>query len=184
MGTTPARLVSPTVGLMPTTLLTLPGQTMLPSVSEPNDTALKLAETAAAEPELEPQALRSSEYGLLVNPPRPDHPLVEKKERKLAHSERLVLPRMTAPPARSFAATVESWGAGWPISASDPAVVCILSPVPMLSLRRTGIPWSGPRTVPWARSASAFFAIVSASGLSSITEFTPPFWSSELIRLM
>src|SRR5437870_11608449 len=29
-------------------------------------------------------------------------------ERKLAHSDRLVLPRITAPPARSFAATVES----------------------------------------------------------------------------
>src|SRR3989442_12863239 len=64
MGTTPVRLVRPTVGLMPTTLLTLPGQTMLPSVSEPSDTAVKLADTAAAEPELEPQALRSSEYCL------------------------------------------------------------------------------------------------------------------------
>src|SRR5207249_7548796 len=108
MGTTPARLVTPTVGLMPTTLLTFAGQTMLPSVSEPIETAAKFADAAAAEPELEPQALRSSEYGLWVSPPRPDHPLVEKKERKFAHSERFVLPRMTAPPARSFAATVES----------------------------------------------------------------------------
>src|SRR5262249_60834330 len=64
MGITPARLVSPTVGLMPTSLLTFPGRTMLPTVSEPNDTALKLADTAAAEPELDPHALRSSEYGL------------------------------------------------------------------------------------------------------------------------
>src|SRR5262249_41627506 len=122
MGITPARLVSPTVGLMPTTLLTFPAQTMLPSASEQNDTALKLADTAAAEPELDPHALRSSEYGLLVSPPRPDHPLVEKRERKFAHSERLVLPRMTAPPARSFAATVESTVAGWPVSARGPAV--------------------------------------------------------------
>jgi len=61
MGTTPARLVRPTVGLMPTTLLTFAGQTMLPSVSEPTLTAAKLAATAAADPELEPQALRSIE---------------------------------------------------------------------------------------------------------------------------
>src|SRR5262249_57587479 len=100
--------VRPTVGLRPATLWALPGHTMLPSVSVPTLTAAKLAETAAAEPVLEPQALRSSEYGLWVSPPRPDQPLVEKKERKLAHSERFVLPRITAPPARSFDATVES----------------------------------------------------------------------------
>ena len=61
MGTTPERLVRPTVGLIPTTLLTLPGQTMLPSVSVPMLTAAKLAATATAEPVLEPQPLRSSE---------------------------------------------------------------------------------------------------------------------------
>jgi hypothetical protein len=47
MGTTPARLVSPTVGLMATTPFALPGQTMLPLVSVPNDTAAKLADAAA-----------------------------------------------------------------------------------------------------------------------------------------
>src|SRR5512135_1330431 len=81
MGTTPARLVSPTVGLMPTTPLALAGQTMLPSVSLPRDTAAKFAEVAAPEPELEPQGLRSMPYGLLVWPPRPDHPLIDSKER-------------------------------------------------------------------------------------------------------
>src|SRR2546428_3442050 len=184
MGTTPARLVTPTVGLMPTTLLTLAGQTMLPSVSVPTDTAVKLLDTAAAEPELEPHALRSSEYGLWVSPPRPDHPLLEKDERKFAHSERFVLPRMTAPPARSFAATVESWIADLPASANDPAVVCILSPVSTLSLSSTGMPCSGPSTWPLARRSSALCAIESASGLSSITELTPgPFWSSARMRL-
>src|SRR5712692_2437653 len=108
MGTTPPRLVRPTVGLMPTTLLTFAGQTMLPSVSVPTLTDVKFAATAAADPELEPHALRSIEYGLFVSPPRPDQPLLEKNERKFAHSERLDLPRMTAPPARSFPATVES----------------------------------------------------------------------------
>src|SRR5438105_15450994 len=62
IGTTPARLVRPTVGLIPTTPLALAGQTMLPSVSVPSETALKLADTAAAEPELEPHGLRSIPY--------------------------------------------------------------------------------------------------------------------------
>src|SRR6267378_6728883 len=122
MGTTPARLVRPTVGLMATTPFTLPGHTMLPSVSEPNETVAKFADAAAPEPELEPHGLRSMPYGLLVCPPRPDQPLIDSKERKFAHSERLVLPRMTAPPARKWAATVESRLAGWPTRANEPAL--------------------------------------------------------------
>ena len=77
IGTTPARLVSPTVGLMPTTPLKLEGQTMLPSVSEPSATAQRFAETAAPDPELDPHGLRSIAYGLLHWPPRPLHPLLE-----------------------------------------------------------------------------------------------------------
>src|SRR5229473_6703829 len=179
MGTTPARLTRPTVGLMAATPLALPGQTILPSVSLPNDTAAKLDDTAAAEPELEPQGLRLMPYGLLVWPPRPDQPLIDSKERKFAHSERLVLPRMTAPPARKLAATVESCLAGLPTSANEPALVCILSPVSMLSLTSTGRPWSGPSTLPCARIWSASLARDRASGFSSITALTPgPFWSS------
>src|ERR1700737_2476215 len=165
MGTTPARLVRPTVGLIAATPLALPGQTMLPAVSLPNDTAAQFPEAAAPEPELEPQGLRSMPYGLLVCPPRPDQPLVASNDRKFAHSERLVLPRMTAPPARKLAATVESSVAGLPTSANDPALVCILSPVPMLSLRSTGMPWSGPSTLPCLRSVSARLAMSNASGL-------------------
>src|SRR5437773_3956638 len=60
MGTTPARLVSPTVGFNPTTPLAFAGQTTLPSVSVPRDTVEKLAEAAAPEPELEPH--RSEEH--------------------------------------------------------------------------------------------------------------------------
>src|SRR5437773_10277175 len=41
IGTTPARLVSPIVGLSPTTPLALPGQTTLPSVSVPSETVAK-----------------------------------------------------------------------------------------------------------------------------------------------
>ena len=185
MGTTPARLVSPTVGLIATTPLTLPGQTILPSVSEPIETAAKFAEAAAPEPELEPQALRSMPYGLCACPPRPDHPLIDSNDRKFAHSERVVLPRITAPPARRLAATVESRTAGAPTSANDPAPVCILSPVSMLSLSSTGMPCRGPSTTPRLRRASAWRAICSASGLSSMTELTPgPCESSPLIRAM
>src|SRR5512142_757226 len=140
---------------MPTTPLALAGQTMLPSVSLPNDTPAKFAETAAPEPELEPHGLRLMPYGLFVCPPRPDQPLIDSKERKFAHSDKFVLPRITAPPARRFAATVESCVAGAPNRANEPAVVCILSPVSMLSLSRTGMPCSGPSTVPFLRGASA-----------------------------
>src|SRR5213078_1829427 len=114
MGTTPARLTSPTVGLMPTTPLAFAGHTMLPSVSVPIETAAKLAADAAPEPELEPQGLRSMAWGLLHCPPRPDQPLVEAKPRKLAHSLSVVLPKMTAPASRRLAATVESRRAGVP----------------------------------------------------------------------
>src|SRR5713226_5451129 len=185
MGTTPARLVSPTVGLMPTTPFAFAGQTMLPSVSLPNETVAKFADAAAPEPELEPQGLRSMPYGLCVCPPRPDHPLIDSKDRKFAHSDKLVLPRITAPPARRLAATVESRSGDVPTSANDPALVCILSPVSMLSLSSTGMPCKGPSTTPRLRSASALRAITSASGLSSITELTPgPLWSSARMRAM
>src|SRR5450631_2669358 len=185
IGTTPARLVSPTVGLMATTLFALPGQTMLPSVSEPNDTVAKFAEAAAPEPELEPQGLRSMPYGLCVCPPRPDQPLIDSKERKFAHSDRVVFPRITAPPARRFAATVESRKAGAPTSANEPALVCILSPVSMLSFKSTGMPCKGPSTTPCLRCSSAFRAIDTASGLSSMMELTPgPLESSSWIRSM
>src|SRR5262245_24097833 len=112
IGTTPARLVRPTVGLMPTTPLALAGQTMLPSVSVPSATVARFAETDAADPELDPHGLRSIAYGLLHWPPRPLHPLVDSNDRKLAHSLRFAFPRMMAPPARSLADTVASCVAG------------------------------------------------------------------------
>jgi hypothetical protein len=103
IGMMPLRLTSPTVGLMPTRPFTAAGQRMLPSVSVPMPTVARLAAIAAPVPELEPQGLRSSAYGLRVCPPRPLQPEVERVERKLAHSLRLVLPRITAPASRSFA---------------------------------------------------------------------------------
>src|ERR1700688_88413 len=110
MGMMPQRLSNPSVGFMPTRPFAEDGQTTEPSVSVPTASAHRLADTAAPEPELEPQGLRSRAYGFLVRPPRPLQPLVEWLERMCAHSLRLVLPRMTAPAARSFLATNESWG--------------------------------------------------------------------------
>ena len=54
IGTTPALLVRPTVGLIPTTELTFEGDKMDPSVSVPRDTATKFAATDIADPLLDP----------------------------------------------------------------------------------------------------------------------------------
>src|SRR5262245_18929008 len=75
MGMTPVRLMRPTVGLMPTSPLVEDGLTMDPSVSVPTAAAQRLAATAAPEPELEPEVLRSRAYGFRVSPPRPLQPL-------------------------------------------------------------------------------------------------------------
>src|SRR5687768_14644775 len=123
IGTTPARLVSPTVGLMPATPDWPDGQTIDPSVSVPSEAAVSAAATAAADPELEPQGLRSSTHGLPHCPPAPLQPLELPKPRKLAHSLRFALPRITAPARRSRRATVASCSAGRPTSASEPARV-------------------------------------------------------------
>jgi hypothetical protein len=57
---TPARLVRPSVGLMPTIAFTPDGHTIEPSVSVPIATATRFAATATADPELDPQGVRSS----------------------------------------------------------------------------------------------------------------------------
>src|SRR5437763_3339230 len=133
MGTTPWRLVRPTVGLMPTRPDADDGLMIEPSVSVPSAAMHRLAATLTPEPELEPPGVRSRTYGLRVWRPRPLQPLDERRERKLAHSLRLVLPRMTPPAARSFAATVASRGGRDPTRASEPAVVSMRSAVSTLS---------------------------------------------------
>src|SRR6266516_5926964 len=74
IGTTPDRLVRPSVGLIPTTPLVEDGQTIEPSVSVPSVAAARLADTAVPDPELEPHGLWSSTYGFRHWPARPDHP--------------------------------------------------------------------------------------------------------------
>jgi hypothetical protein len=60
MGTIPARLTSPTVGLIPTSPQIEAGDTIEPSVSVPMAAAHRFAEAAAADPELDPEGQRSS----------------------------------------------------------------------------------------------------------------------------
>src|SRR5919112_5569196 len=118
MGMMPARLTSPTVGLSPTSALAPDGHTIDPSVSVPIPTAARFAAMAAPVPELDAHGLRSRTYGFFTCPPRPLHPLDEWVERMLAHSLRLVLPRITAPASRRRCTTKASFGAGAPSSAS------------------------------------------------------------------
>ena len=152
---------------MPTMPFIAAGQMIEPSVSVPTATVASPAATATAEPALEPQGLRSSTYGFFVCPPRPLQPLLAWLERKLAHSLRLVLPRISAPALRSRSTRPASRAAGASISASEPAVVSMWSPVSILSLSSTGMPYNGPRDV--VRFASSAPASSSASGLVSIT---------------
>ena len=57
----------------------------------------ELAAIAAPDPDEEPHGLRSSICGFRTCPPMADQPETESSERKFAHCERLVLPKMPAP---------------------------------------------------------------------------------------
>src|SRR3954454_20160847 len=99
IGTTPARLQRPSVGLIPTTPFAPDGQTIEPSVSVPPAATARSAAATTPEPELEPHGLRSRTYGMFVWPPMPVQPLDDGPDRKLAHSLRFALPMMIAPAA-------------------------------------------------------------------------------------
>src|SRR5919201_5199479 len=120
IGTTPARLHKPSVGLIPTTPFAPDGQTIEPSVSVPTAATARSAAATTPDPELEPQGLRSRTYGMLFWPPMPLQPLDDGADRKFAHSERLALPMMIAPAAFSRWAMKASAGV-LPASAQEPA---------------------------------------------------------------
>src|SRR3546814_14093789 len=103
IGTMKVRLTRPTVGLKPTMPFSPAGQVIEPSVSVPTVSAARLAAIAAPLPADDPQVLRSSAQGFFVSPPTALHPLVALLDRLFAHSERLALPRITAPALRSSA---------------------------------------------------------------------------------
>src|SRR5687768_10906145 len=77
IGMMPDRLTRPTVGFRPTRPFAPAGHTIDPSVSVPTAAAARFAATAAPDPELEPQGLRSSTYGFFTSPPRPLQPLLD-----------------------------------------------------------------------------------------------------------
>ena len=84
---------------------------------------------------------------------------------------------MTTPAALSLEASVESLGTLAPYRANEPAVLLILSSVAILFLMIIGIPCSGPLVVPFARSASNSAAMLTASGLISVTQLRVPLTS-------
>src|SRR5487761_1284596 len=94
-GTTPVRLTSPSVGLIPTIPQELAGQTIDLLVSVPMASGARPAAPANPEPELDPDGLRPVPRGLTAWPPSVLQPLVEWVERKFAHSDRFALPRIT-----------------------------------------------------------------------------------------
>src|ERR687896_2662577 len=102
---------------------------------------------------------------MLVWSPMPLQPLDDGPDRKLAHSDRLALPRMIAPAAFSRSTMNASSGV-LPASAQEPAVVGI-PVVLMLSLTMIGIPSSGRRS-PRKRAWSAARASARAVGLTVI----------------
>src|SRR5262249_26082778 len=176
IGTIPVLLIRPTVGLMPTMPQACAGLTIDPSVSVPTASGASPAATATAEPELDPDGLRPEPCGLTAWPPSVDQPLDDWVERKLAHSDRLALPRMTASAARSLPIRKASAAAA-PASAGEPAVAGEPA-TEMLTLIRTGIPASGPSSAPAARAWSTAAACSAASRLTEITAPSPGLWRS------
>ena len=114
---------------------------------------------------------------MFVWSPMPLQPDDDGEDRKFAHSERLALPMISAPAARSFLTRNASRGL-LPASANEPAVVGM--PVVLtLSLTMIGIPSSG-RLSPMRRAMSARIASERAVWLTVITALSCG--SSFLIR--
>ena len=67
-GTSPAFEISPRLGFSPTMLLSIAGTRPLPAVSVPSASGTRPAETATADPELDPPGIRSPRTGLTGMP--------------------------------------------------------------------------------------------------------------------
>jgi hypothetical protein len=106
----------------------------------------------------------------LVNPPTALQPLMESSERKLAHSLKFALPRITAPAARRLATIGASRPVMLSINANEPAVVGMGSADSMLSFNKTGMPCSGPRGPLLRDSWSKARACATACGLTAMIE--------------
>src|SRR5262249_56030482 len=114
------------------------------------------------------EGLGGGAWGLAACPPSVLQPLVAWVDRKLAHSDRFALPRITAPASCSLV-TSQASPCSAPASAGDPAVAGIPLTA-TLSLIRTGMPSSGRGADPLARASSTPCASVSASPLTLLTE--------------
>jgi hypothetical protein len=134
------------------------GLRQLPAVSVPTPPRKQPVAMPLAVPELDPPAhfelshgLRGTGNGLSGS----GHPVM--------NSIVVFLPVKTAPAARRRATT----GASTPsVHGASKATLCAVvgaSFVAKTSLRPTGMPWSGPRSRPCAKSASARSASASAS---------------------
>jgi hypothetical protein len=102
-------------------------------------------------------------------PPTALQPLIEWLERILAHSDRLVLPRITMPASVSRLTSGASRLVTLSFSAREPAVVAVSSALSILSFSRIGTPCSGPRSLPALRSASRARASARAWGFRAMT---------------
>ena len=158
-GTTPARLITPYVGLSPVSPHSPEGMRIEPPVSEPTAAGARPAATATAEPLLEPPATRcvfvsQGFHGAPIGALRPQAPY--------ANSTRCVLPSGIMPAAsRCVVAVALSLAMPWG-RAFDPAVV-IRPRICTRSLIAIGSPCNGPRASPEWRSRSAAAAAASAS---------------------
>src|SRR5262245_53896564 len=106
----PYRLTRPYVGLSPTTPVSDAGQRIEPPVSVPIAARHSPAARAAAEPPLDPPALRSRSQGLQVGGESVPY----------ANSCVTTFPRMIAPASSSRAVTALSSAATWPSLVREP----------------------------------------------------------------
>src|SRR5437764_5299238 len=67
-GTTPAVEINPRLGFNPTMLLSIAGTRPEPAVSVPSASGTRPAETATADPELDPPGIKSARIGLTGMP--------------------------------------------------------------------------------------------------------------------
>ena len=129
-----------------------------PAPSVPSAAAARPAATAAAEPPLDPPAIRAGSHGFRVAPKASDSVVAS-----ASSSGTWVLPITTAPAARRRRTTSASRAAGgpWP---SEPCAV-IWPATSVSSLIATGTPLSGGAPAP--RRPSAASAAASASSAST-----------------
>ncbi len=128
----------PRCGLSPNRPQHAAGMRIEPAPSVPSAAAARPAATAAAEPPLDPPAMRDGSHGLRVAPKASDSVVAS-----ASSSGTCVLPISTAPAARSRRTTSASAAAGgpWP---SEPCAV-IWPAMSVSSLMAIGTPLSGGR---------------------------------------